>query len=88
MLFSLAMPIDVFAIEGLPDSRRRGVEQAVETAGRRLPGAHEAWVVPARAGVGFCVRITGPDGFFCQAELAGDETDAEIKDKVLRALER
>ena len=88
MLDSFAMPIDVFAIEGVPDSRRRGVEQAVEFAGKRLPGAHEAWVVPARAGSGFCIRITGPDGFFCQAELVGDETEAEIKDKVMRALER
>ncbi|MBZ5619859.1 MAG: hypothetical protein LAQ69_14220 [Acidobacteriia bacterium] len=81
------MPIDVVAREGLPDSRRWDVEQAVETAGRRLPGVHEAWVVPARAGGGFCVRITGPDGFFCQTELVGDETEAEIKDKVMRALE-
>lgn len=83
----MAMPIDILAVEGLPDGRRRGVEQAVATAGKRLPGVHEAWVVPARAGVGFCVRITGPDGFFCQAELSGDETDAEVMDKVMRALQ-
>jgi hypothetical protein len=88
MLCSVAMPIDVFAIEGVPEGRKRNVEQAVVFAGKSLPGAHEAWVVPARAGSGFCVRITGPDGFFCQAELLGDETEGEIKDKVMRALER
>ena len=80
------MPIVVFEVKGVPRHRREGLVIAVESAGRHMRGSYEAWIVPSRADSGLCIRITGPMGFFRQAQIGNDLTDAEVGEQVRQAL--
>ena len=80
------MPILVFEISGVPTNRRQRLQETITAVGERLRGVHEAWVVRSQAGDGFCIRITGPGGFFRQAEFSEEETDAEVGEHIRQAL--
>ncbi|HEY1340217.1 MAG TPA: hypothetical protein VGF59_22050 [Bryobacteraceae bacterium] len=80
------MPITVFDASGVPEHRRESLEQAVEAAGRTARGNHEAWIVPSSARKGFCVRITGPDGFYRQADFGYEQSDAEVSERIRQVL--
>jgi len=80
------MAIVVFDLSGVPKHRREGLVSAVQSAGRHVRGSYEAWIVRSRVDRGFCIRITGPGGFFRQAEIGFDVTDAEVGEQVRQAL--
>jgi hypothetical protein len=80
------VPILIFEISGVPLDRREGLGETVMASGQHLHGIHEAWIVRSRARDRFCVRITGPDGFFRQGEFGYEQTDAEIGEHIRQAL--
>ena len=84
--FLLVMPILIFEMNSVPLHRREGLEETIAAAGQHLRGAHEAWIVRSRARDGFCIRITGPGGFFRQAEFGCEQTDAEVGEHIRQAL--
>ena len=81
------MPITVFESKGIPATRREPIQAAVESGGKHVPGAHEAWIWADPLRGGFKVLITGPHGFERTAFFAVDDDPAVISERVRETLD-
>ena len=80
------LPLTVFNIKGVPDTRRELIQTAVEAGGKHLPENYEAWI-SAHPWRGLRVLITGPEGFERRVVFAADEEPSVITERVRAALE-
>ena len=81
------MPITVFEAKGIPATRRERIAAAVESGGKHVPGAHEAWISADPLRGGFKVLITGPHGFERILVCALDDDSAAISERVRETLD-
>jgi hypothetical protein len=81
------MPLTVFAVKGIPGTRRERIEAAVVTGGKHVSGPHEAWIAADPFHGGFRVLITGPQGFERAVTFAIDDDPAVIAERVRETME-
>jgi hypothetical protein len=81
------MALVVFDIKGVPAPRREHIEAAVESGGKLVAEAYEAWIAADPFRGGFKVLITGPHGFERTATFAIDDDAAVIALRVRETLE-
>ena len=81
------MPITVFESKGIPATRSERIQAAVESGGKHVTGAHEAWIAADPFRGGFKVLITGPRGFERTLVCALDDDPAVISERVRETLD-
>ena len=81
------MPVTIFNAKGIPATRLERIEAAVVAAGKHQSAPYEAWIVPALRPPAYAVRITGAKGFDRVAQFSGQETEAEITERIIETLE-
>jgi hypothetical protein len=81
------VPITIFA-NTLPTIKRKEIEEAVVSAGRRTSQPFEAFLVAAQDRAGFTIRLAGPQSFewFGRFEGPDQENEAFIRDVISNAL--
>jgi hypothetical protein len=81
------MPITVFETRGIPATRRERIQAAVESGGKHVAGAREAWIAADAFRGGFKVLITGPHGFERTLVCALDDAPAVISERFRETLD-
>jgi hypothetical protein len=81
------VPITVF-VNTLPFTRRKEIEEAVVSAGRRVAKPFEAFLLADQGRAGFAIRLTGPQAFEWLGRFEGpdQENAAFIRDVISNAL--
>ena len=81
------MPITVFESKGIPATRSERIQAAVESGGKHVAGAHEAWIAADPFRGGFKVLITGPQGFERTVLFAANDDPAVISERIRETLD-
>jgi hypothetical protein len=81
------VPLTVFAVKGIPATRRERIKAAVVAAGRSIAMPHEAWIAADPQRGGFRVLITGPHRFQRTATFAIDDDPGVITARIRETVE-